>query len=154
MIKGIPKWFSGQVVFGGLGYQGQKTTHFSEKSGVLALPPKAAGPKNKVLLENVWLFGLGAQGLQKNTRPKKHHGIPLTMKTYRCGPRQQHHSPLRIAPDLGKHFGSPRLVRHTLKGRGPIKWKTSSSNQIGVKDQQFVNLCWGPAQNYHKLSFS
>jgi hypothetical protein len=34
----LAKWF-----FGGLGYQGQKTTLFQENTGLLALPPRA-GP--------------------------------------------------------------------------------------------------------------
>ncbi len=34
VIKGIQKWFCGQVFWGeGLGYQGQTTTNFPEKNG-------------------------------------------------------------------------------------------------------------------------
>jgi hypothetical protein len=54
------KWF-----FGGLGYQGQKTARFQEKTGLLALPPKAARPINQSSPENMWFFGLGTPGLQK-----------------------------------------------------------------------------------------
>ncbi len=38
------------IVFGGLGHQGQNTTDFPEHNCVLALPPKAAEPKNKMSL--------------------------------------------------------------------------------------------------------
>ncbi len=56
---------------GGLGYQGQKTTHFPEKCCCLALPPSAAKPKSHSLPENVWFLGLGTPGLQNNTWPTK-----------------------------------------------------------------------------------
>ena len=32
-LRAIPKWFFGQVVFGGLGCQGRKTTPFQENNG-------------------------------------------------------------------------------------------------------------------------
>ncbi len=54
-------------VFGALGYQGQKMTQ--KTRSCLAVPPKAARPKNHSCLENVWLFGLGTPGLQKTTWP-------------------------------------------------------------------------------------
>ena len=68
----LAQWF-----FGGLGHQGRKTKHVPEHRGFVALPPKAARPNNHDFQENVWLFGLGAPGLQKNTWPQKHFGIPL-----------------------------------------------------------------------------
>ena len=40
-------------------------TVFGEAWGTKALLPKAAKPKNHVLLESVWLFVLGAPGLKK-----------------------------------------------------------------------------------------
>ena len=40
LLKGIPKWFFGQVFFGGLGYQGQKTTLFQETHCYLAWYPR------------------------------------------------------------------------------------------------------------------
>ncbi len=41
---------------GGLGYQGQTTTQCQGRSGLLALPPSAAGPTNHSLLEMVCCF--------------------------------------------------------------------------------------------------
>jgi hypothetical protein len=76
-IKGSPKWFLAKWVFGGLGYQGKTKTRVQEKNGFLALPPSAARPENHSFLENVWVFGFGTPGLQKNTWPKNHFGIPL-----------------------------------------------------------------------------
>ncbi len=57
-----------------------KTTRFPENSGCLALPPKAARPKNNYVLENVWFVGLGTPGLPKNTWPNNHFGISLSVK--------------------------------------------------------------------------
>ncbi len=69
----LAKW-----LFGGLGCQGQKSTPFQENNACLALPPSAARPKNHYVPKQVWFFGLGTPGLQKNTWPKKHVGITLT----------------------------------------------------------------------------
>jgi hypothetical protein len=55
-------------------HRGHSATRFPEKSGLAALPPKAARP-NKTFLKN-GLFGFGAQGL-KNHLTKNHFGIPL-----------------------------------------------------------------------------
>ena len=63
--------------FGGLGYHSPKSTQFQETSGLLALPPSAARPKNNHFLKNMWFVGLGAPGLQKTTWPKSNVGIPL-----------------------------------------------------------------------------
>ncbi len=76
--KGSRSVFGPSVFVGGLGYPGQTTTYFLEKSGLLALPPKAARPENHLFLENVWCFGIGTPGLQKVTLLKKHFGIPLS----------------------------------------------------------------------------
>jgi hypothetical protein len=65
------------VFFGGLGYQGPKTTLFNENIGLLALPPSAARPINQYFIENVCFFDLGTPGLQKTTWPINHYGIPL-----------------------------------------------------------------------------
>jgi hypothetical protein len=42
------KWF-----FGGLGYQGQNPILVQENTGLLALPPKTARPKNHYVYEKV-----------------------------------------------------------------------------------------------------
>ncbi len=44
--KGSRSGSLAKCFFGGLGYQGQTTTHFPETNDLLAVPPKAAEPKN------------------------------------------------------------------------------------------------------------
>ncbi len=73
-VKGIPKGFLAKLFLGGLGYQGQQTTHFQKHTGVLALPPKAARPKNNDVHRNVWFVGLGTPGLQKTLGQKNTSG--------------------------------------------------------------------------------
>ncbi len=74
-FKGIPKCLFGQVVVWRPGAN-KKCLSF-EKSVCLALPPKVARPKKHDFQENVWFFGLGTPGLQKNTCQTNHFGIPL-----------------------------------------------------------------------------
>ncbi len=62
-----------------MGYKDNKTRHFPETNGYLALPPKAAKPNKHSFLENVFLGGFGTPGLQKNTWPKDLFGIPLNI---------------------------------------------------------------------------
>ncbi len=81
--EGSRSGFVGQVFFGGLGHPGQKTTHFQEHRGILALPPSAARPKNNSFPEKVLFFSLGTPGLPKNTWPKDHFGIPLNFSPKR-----------------------------------------------------------------------
>ncbi len=89
-----PKFSSGdhasqrnhEVVFGLSGvleawYQGQKTTHLRETSGLLALPPKA---KNNYVLKNVWLLRHGTPGLQKKHLAKQNLGISLSQDLAGC----------------------------------------------------------------------
>ncbi len=59
----LAKWF-----FGGLRYQGKKTTMFQENTGLLALLPKAERPINQYFHEQMRFFGW----------PINHYGIPLT----------------------------------------------------------------------------
>ncbi len=54
------------------GCQGQKTTHVKEKSGLLALPPKAARPKT--CPSNVWFLALVPQALKKRLDRKNTSG--------------------------------------------------------------------------------
>jgi hypothetical protein len=68
------------VLFWGLGHRGQKTTLAHEKHGCLALPPSAARPNNNSVSDDLWFWGLGAPGLQKNTWPQNRFGIPLTLR--------------------------------------------------------------------------
>ncbi len=67
----LAKW-----CFGGLGRRSQRNTPVQEQYNYLALPPKAAGPKNHSCLENVRFVGVGTPGLPKNTWPTNHFGIP------------------------------------------------------------------------------
>ncbi len=66
-----------RLLFGGRGQQRHTNTHFPDNIVVLALPPSAARPKTHDVPETVWFVGLGMPGLQKNTWPNKHFGIPL-----------------------------------------------------------------------------
>jgi hypothetical protein len=90
-IKGIPRVFGAKWFFGGLGCQGQQTTHFCENRGYLALPPVVARPTHHSFPEKVWCFDLGTSGLQKNTSPTNHYGIPLNSPTK--GPK---HNPAKF----------------------------------------------------------
>ncbi len=74
VIKVIPKPLFGRVVCWRLGYQRKTTTHFPEESGLLALPPKAARPKNHDVPKHVWFFGLGTQASKKSLGPKNTSG--------------------------------------------------------------------------------
>jgi hypothetical protein len=56
----LAKWF-----FGGLGYQGQKTTLVQENRGLLALPLKAARPKKQDYPENVRVLAVVPQASKK-----------------------------------------------------------------------------------------
>ncbi len=71
--KGSRNVLFGQVFFGGRGYQGQQTTHFQENNCLLALPPKAAGPTNHDLPQDVALVPPAF----KKHLANKHDGIPL-----------------------------------------------------------------------------
>ena len=66
-----------QVVFGGLGCPGQKTTFVQETAVLFALPPSTARPRNQEFLEQVWFLGLRAPGLQKTSWPNERWRIPL-----------------------------------------------------------------------------
>ncbi len=108
------------VFVGGLGYQGQQTTHVQENVGFLALPPKLAWPKNHVFLENVWLLGLGTPGL-----PQKH----LANKTLRdpFEPRRSL-SPESIEVGFRTSFGSPvadaqSRAQHSRRWAVNRKWQ-------------------------------
>ncbi len=79
-----PKWLFGQVFFGGLGYQGQKTTHVQKISGCLALPPKAARPQNHYVPEQVCFFGLCTPGLNKKRFAKKPLRVPFDSSEPLC----------------------------------------------------------------------
>ena len=61
--KEIPKLFFGQVVVWKPGVP--KPTHVEETNGSLALPPKAARPKNDSLPEDVWFLALVPQASKK-----------------------------------------------------------------------------------------
>ncbi len=63
--KGSRSCFLAKLFFGGLGYQGRKTILYPGTSGLLALPPKAARPTKRFVLENVWVFGPGTPSLNK-----------------------------------------------------------------------------------------
>ncbi len=74
----LATWF-----FGGLGYQGNKTTLFQDNTVCLAVPPSAARPKTQYFHEQMWFFGLGFP------RPPKNH---LAQKPFR-DPFEQGHAP-------------------------------------------------------------
>ncbi len=79
--QGVPDVFLLAKLFvGGLGYQGQKTTHLPENNGVFALPPKVARPKNHGFRKHVWFVGLGMPGLQKNAWPTKTRRDPFEFR--------------------------------------------------------------------------
>ena len=71
------------------GTKAKKPHLLQENTGLLALPPSAARPKNHYVFENVWLFGRGTPGLQKNTWPINHYGIPLNLKVHAKQPSNQ-----------------------------------------------------------------
>ncbi len=76
IVKGIPKCFCWPSVFlEAWGNEAKQTAHFPDTNGFLALPPKAAIPTNHSFLKTFGLLGLGAPGLQKNTRLNNHFGI-------------------------------------------------------------------------------
>ncbi len=64
--KGSRSGLSAKWCFGGLGYQGQKTTPFQERTGLLVLPPSAARPINQYVLGKVWFLGFGTSGVQNS----------------------------------------------------------------------------------------
>jgi hypothetical protein len=68
-----------------------KKPHFFKNiyNGLLALPASAAGPKKQYFREQAWFFGLGTPGLQKNTWPINHYGIPLNLKVHAKQPSNQ-----------------------------------------------------------------
>jgi hypothetical protein len=78
-LKGIPKWFFGQVVLGRPGVpRPNKNIPVQQTNGFFAWPPSAARPKNHVVLENVWFVDLCTPGLLKPPDQKKNFGIPLS----------------------------------------------------------------------------
>ncbi len=115
VLNGIPKLFFGQVFFGGLGHQGQKTHLFREHRGFSALPPKTARPTNHSFLENVWFFRLGTPGLQKTTWPTKPLRDPFEV--------------LLLTPRAPPTRRRKRFAAHAFQG---LAWATQASRVILV----------------------
>ncbi len=77
-VRGIPKCFFGQVVCRRLGVPKSKNHTFSGKLRFFGLAA-FGGTAHKPFFSCKCVLGLGTPGLQTNTWPNKHCGIPLSL---------------------------------------------------------------------------
>ncbi len=70
LFRETPKCFFGQVFFGGLGVPRPKPTHFHENTGLGALPPSVARPRNHYCLLCVVFWSWYPRHSKKPLGPK------------------------------------------------------------------------------------